>query len=95
MSCAIFFPPRGTVLTTTHVCMLLGEFSRELHPVGYSWDISTKLSRAYYTESQGLQSRVCNTKFWRLHHEIGTLHHGGFGHDFWVYRVSDVTMVVS
>jgi hypothetical protein len=53
MSCAIFFPPCGIVSTTTHRCMLLGGVSQEVHPADYSWGISTKLTRAYYTESRG------------------------------------------
>jgi hypothetical protein len=53
MSCAIFYPPCGTVSTTTHLCTLLGGSSRKLHPTDYSWGILTKPPRAYDTESQG------------------------------------------
>jgi hypothetical protein len=45
-------------MPTTHRCTLLGGLSRELHSADYSWGISTKLPRAYNTESRELQPRI-------------------------------------
>jgi hypothetical protein len=69
---------------TTHLCMLLDRFSRELHSANYSCGISTKLPQAYNTQSRGLRPRIWYTKFRRLHHEFDTLHPGGSLHSFGV-----------
>jgi hypothetical protein len=38
-------------LPTTHLCMLLGAFSRELHSADYSWGISIESPRVYFINS--------------------------------------------
>jgi hypothetical protein len=44
-------------LPTTHLCTLLGGFSRELHSADYSWGISIKSTRAYFINSGAIPRR--------------------------------------
>jgi hypothetical protein len=44
-------------LPTTHLCTLLGGFSRELHSADYSWGIPIKAPRVYFINSGAIPRR--------------------------------------
>jgi hypothetical protein len=44
-------------MPATHLCMLLGGFSRELHSADYFWGISIKSPRVYFINSGAISRR--------------------------------------
>jgi hypothetical protein len=44
-------------MSATHLCTLLGGFSRELHSADYSWGISIKSPRVYFINSGAIPRR--------------------------------------